>query len=94
MCIRDRSGDIPEWGEETFAGCTSIQAVYLGSDSTDHIERIGTRAFQGCTGLAGNSAVSIRATVTVMGEECFAGCSELMGIPMTDTCLLYTSRCV
>ena len=79
------SGDIPEWGEETFAGCTSIQAVYLGSDSTDHIERIGTRAFQGCTGLAGNSAVSIRATVTVMGEECFAGCSELMGIPMTDT---------
>lgn len=76
-------GDITEWGAETFMDCTSLEAVYLVYTSEKHIDRIGTRAFKNCTGLKKAAAVTIRAAVDTLGEECFAGCTNLPSIGVT-----------
>ena len=78
-------GDIPEWGAETFMDCTSMERLIIGSGRGGVIDRIGTRAFKGCTGLAGRSSVSLRAALPVLGEECFADCTNLEAIPITAT---------
>ncbi len=76
-------GDITGWGAETFMDCTSLEAAYLGYSSEKHIDRIGTRAFKNCTGLKKAAAVAIRARVDTLGEECFAGCTNLPSIGVT-----------
>lgn len=73
-------GNITDWGEETFMDCTSVEAIYLGYNGTNHIDRIGTRAFKNCTGLKKGAAVVLRASVGTLGEECFAGCTNLPSI--------------
>lgn len=69
---------IPEWGEETFMNCTSAAQLFIGAASNDPgIERIGTRAFKGCTDLSAVGAIQIVASVRVLGEECFADCENV-----------------
>ena len=70
-------GNITDWGEETFMDCTSVEALYLGYNGENHIDRIGTRAFKNCTGLQKSAAVLLRASIGTLGEECFAGCTNL-----------------
>ncbi len=79
------NGMITEWGEETFMNCTGLELVRL--EGTDSIERIGTRAFKGCTGLGTNAAgekveasVKLLMIVKELGEECFADCTNLVSI--------------
>jgi len=71
-------GDIPEWGDETFMGCTGIEKITMSSGNKIH--RIGTRAFKGCTGLEEEAAVSLLALIDEIGEESFAGCTKLPSI--------------
>lgn len=78
------NGDIPAWGSETFMNCTSLKNVDMGKGYHEVIREVGRRAFKGCTGLAGRDALSIRAAVSVLGEECFAGCTNLEAIPLTE----------
>ena len=77
-------GDIPQWGEETFMGCTSLRRVAVGTGKREEIPRVGTRAFKGCTRLVGRDAVSFMARMPVLGEECFADCVNLEAIPMSE----------
>ncbi len=81
----DLLGDIPKWGDESFMDCTALRKVCIGEGYQESIPRIGTRAFAGCSGLNGRDAVSIRAKVTVLGEECFANCVNLSAIPTTES---------
>lgn len=76
-------GNITGWGAETFMNCTSLEAVYLGYSGEKHIDRIGTRAFKNCTGLKKVAAVTIRAVVDTLGEESFAGCTNLPSLGVT-----------
>lgn len=58
--------------------CTSAAQLFIGAASTDPgIERIGTRAFKGCTDLSAVGAIQIVASVRVLGEECFADCENV-----------------
>lgn len=76
---------IPEWGEETFMNCTSAQELNIGASSTDPvIERIGTRAFKGCTGLSKSAAVKFVVGVRVLGKECLADCVNLIDIGVSN----------
>ena len=87
-------GNIPEWGDETFMDCTSITYLELGSNTSDgtkksytRIERVGTRAFKNCTGLTGSKTsapVVVCGEIGELGEECFAGCSNLVSISAVD----------
>lgn len=76
-------GNIPEWGTEVFMNCKKLNYVQIGQKKDCVVARIGTRAFKGCTGLAGDAAspdtvsVSLMARIGVIGEESFAGCSNL-----------------
>lgn len=73
--------EIPEWGEETFMDCTSLAKVLVGAATTDSsIERIGTRAFKGCSGLSTTGSVQFVVPVRVLGEECFADCTNMTSI--------------
>lgn len=76
---------IPEWGEETFMNCTSAAKVMIGAASTDpSIERIGTRAFKGCTGLSTAASVQFVVPVRVLGEECFADCTNMTSVGVSN----------
>ena len=77
-------GDIPQWGEEVFMECTSLQKLDIGGGRQEQIPRIGTRAFKGCTGLAGRDKVTFRGVLSVLGEECFAECVNLEAVPMSE----------
>lgn len=77
-------GDIPQWGDETFMDCTSLAKLDIGVGSQEGVARVGTRAFKGCIGLVGREAVTFRAAMPVLGEECFAGCTNLEAVPMSD----------
>ena len=72
---------IPKWGEETFMNCTSAAKVMIGAAVTDpSIERVGTRAFKGCTGLSTTGSVQFVVPVRVLGEECFTDCTNMTSI--------------
>lgn len=77
-------GDVPKWGEETFMDCTSLLQAYVGRDQLTNIDRIGTRAFKGCTGLSARGALSFSGKVRVWGEEAFAGCTSLQAFGVTN----------
>lgn len=82
--------EVPEWGEETFMDCTGLQIVQLGAGGADAmIPRIGTRAFKNCTGISASGAVKIYASIPVWGEECFAGCTNLMNVAFEQTATYY-----
>ncbi len=81
----EMNGSIPQWGEETFMDCVSMNRLIIGSSFQDQVPRIGTRAFMGCTALAGRSSVSFRAAILALGEQCFADCRNLEAIPMTTS---------
>lgn len=77
-------GDIPSWGEETFMGCNGLNRAIIGySTSTSTIPKIGTRAFMDCTGLSTSGAVTLAAKISVIGKECFSGCSNLAAFSYT-----------
>ncbi len=82
-------GDIPQWGDECFMDCEGLETVIIGSSSKSIVPRIGTRAFKNCIGLKGTSAVTIRSQVNCLGEECFADCVNLVGIPINT--IIYNS---
>ncbi len=82
--IVELSGDIPQWGEETFMDCTALKRAAIGGGHQEQIPRVGTRAFKGCTGLTGRDSVSFMAWMPVLGEECFADCVNLEAIPMAE----------
>lgn len=78
-------GDIPEWGDETFMGCTGIAKITMSSgnvpqEEMNKIHRIGTRAFKGCTGLEEETAVSLLTLIDEIGEESFADCTKLPSV--------------
>lgn len=75
-------GDIPQWGDEVFMGCTSLSSITIGY-STSEIPRIGTRAFKDCTGLSDVSAINIAAHVNTIGKEAFMNCTNLPAIGFT-----------
>lgn len=75
-------GNIPNWDDETFMGCTSLKKVTIGY-SVSNIPRIGTRAFKGCTGLNDNSAIVIGAHVNTIGKEAFMNCTNLPAVGFT-----------
>lgn len=77
-------GDIPQWGEETFMNCAALEKVDLGGNRLHTIQRVGTRAFKGCTGLVGRQSVTARASIFELGEECFADCVNLEAIPTSE----------
>lgn len=77
-------GDIPQWGEETFMECTSLKKLDIGVSSQENVSRVGTRAFKGCTGLVGRESVAFRASMPILGEECFAECVNLEAVPMSE----------
>lgn len=77
------AGTVTSWGEETFMDCTAIDKIYIGRDDTT-IERIGTRAFKNCTGLSAEGAIELRGVIRIFGAECFAGCTNLPSIALTD----------
>ena len=76
---------VPQWGEEVFMDCTGLSKVHIGVGDGAAIPRIGTRAFKNCTGLAGETPVEIRSATAEWGEECFAGCTALKSIGLTNT---------
>lgn len=73
---------VPEWGDETFMDCTSLEKVYIGTTDVT-FDRIGVRAFKNCTGLSTEAAVTVAATVKVWDTECFAGCENLVSIALS-----------
>lgn len=75
---------VPQWGEEVFMDCTGLSKVYIGVGDGAEIPRIGTCAFKNCTGLAGETPVEIRSATAEWGEECFAGCTTLKSIGLTN----------
>ena len=77
-------GSVTEWGEETFMNCTGLEKVILGDSEQGIIESVGDRAFKGCTGLSSAVSVELRAAIKYYGEECFADCSNITGIGMTE----------
>lgn len=79
-------GDIPQWGDEVFMGCTSLSSIIIGY-STSEIPRIGTCAFKDCTGLSDITAINIAAHVNTIGEEAFMNCTNLpaMGFTINST---------
>ena len=80
-------GSVPEWGEETFMDCPKLAQVYIGAGvngSYAQIDRIGTRAFKNCTALTGDYCMGIRTGIKVLGEECFAGCTNMGTVAVTN----------
>ncbi len=78
-------GEIPQWGAETFMDCAALERVEIGGGSPAAIPKVGDRAFKNCTGLVGRDSVTLKAAVTVLGKECFAGCTELEAIPSSNS---------
>lgn len=81
------NGTITEWGAETFMDCTGISKLQIGGQNVlpaKQIEKIGDRAFMNCTGLATSGCIEIRTVASVWGKECFAGCSNLPNMGMSD----------
>lgn len=77
-------GTVPQWGEETFMNCTSLEYVHFDGQTSTVIERIGTRAFKGCTGLSMEGAVGFTTIIHEFGEECFADCTNLPSFSNTE----------
>lgn len=77
-------GNITQWGEETFMDCTDLEKISLGYDRNSEIDTIGVRAFKNCTGLQTDGAIEVRAQIRNYGEECFAGCTNLPAVSMSD----------
>lgn len=72
----DNSG-VESIGELAFAGCTSIQAVYL----TQNVEYIGHAAFSDCTSL---KKVNMSEKIDTIDTEAFRNCTSLTSLPLTS----------
>ncbi len=78
-------GEIPQWGEEAFMDCAALERASIGGSRSVDIPKVGDRAFKNCTGLVGRDSVTMQASVTVLGKECFAGCVNLEAIPSSSS---------
>ena len=62
---------VKQIGDSAFYNCTSLSTIDFG----DKLESLGVRAFYGCTSLSGE--IIIPAKVSLLGNYCFADCSNL-----------------
>lgn len=66
-----------EIGDEWFKDCTALTMVL----NYEKLQRIGARAFMGCTAFenisSGNNALVLREELNEIGEEAFRGCTSL-----------------
>lgn len=75
---------VSKWGDETFMDCTGMTKLLIGFSIQQQMDRLGSRAFKNCTGLDNDNAISIYCMIPTWGEECFAGCTNLTAVGMTN----------
>ena len=74
----DPKDDVRIIEENTFKGCSSLEAIRLPEELT----LLARRLFDGCTAL---KEITIPARLEAMDEACFAGCSALATIRYEGT---------
>jgi hypothetical protein len=72
-------GEVAAINDFEFKGCTALSAVTI---LANNISKLGSSAFNGCTGL---TAFAIPSSVTSIGESAFSGCTSITELNINES---------